>query len=137
MDRQALPLSAPDETNNKHTVIAFDAHVLSWDLDDSPLDYHVRHHIKEASFFGEDTWQLQMTVYEENGPAPILVNFIGLQEQGMWPGKKESKGLKGEGNMEGVLALDLLGRLDAWLEEKTGGTVDATLLGAAAGAVSI
>ena len=38
------------------TAVAFDAHVLKWDLDDNPPDEYARHHIKEGSFYGHDTW---------------------------------------------------------------------------------
>lgn len=70
------------------------------------------------------------------GAGDILVNFIGLEEEGMWPGKKailenyEATGRKGR---EPGLALTLFSTLDAWFEERTGGKVDALLLGCVAG----
>jgi len=43
-------------------VIAFDAHVLKWTLNDNPPDEFARHHIKEASFYGQDTWTVDLTI---------------------------------------------------------------------------
>ncbi|KAE9386618.1 hypothetical protein BT96DRAFT_1026164 [Gymnopus androsaceus JB14] len=121
------------------TVIAFDAHVLKWNLDDSPPDEYTRHHVKEASYYGSDTWSLELVIKLPSlqaGAGDILVNFIGLEEEGMWPGKKailenyEATGRKGR---EPGLALTLFSTLDAWFEERTGGKVDALLLGCVAG----
>ncbi|TFK34083.1 hypothetical protein BDQ12DRAFT_690347, partial [Crucibulum laeve] len=110
------------------TVIAFDAHVLKWSLDDNPPDEHARHHVKEASFYGSDVWSLDLVIKLPENPAEsgLSVNFIGLQEKGMWPGKKFVK-------EEGGVAMKLFEQLDGWLDEKTGGTVDALLLGCVAG----
>lgn len=44
------------------TVIAFTADVISWDLPSSPERGQVRHHVKEASSYGIDTWELGMTL---------------------------------------------------------------------------
>ena len=41
--------------NHLISVIAFKVHVLKWTLDDSPPDEYARCHIKEASFYGQDT----------------------------------------------------------------------------------
>ena len=114
------------------TVIAFDAHVLSWSLDDSPLTERARHHIKEASFYGEDTWSVDLVIDLENEPNHdgIHVNFVGIQETAMWPGKMKEKEKGGQ-------AMKVFERLDKWLDEYTGGTVDATLLGCVGGAVVI
>ncbi|KAJ6614116.1 hypothetical protein B0H10DRAFT_2046102 [Mycena sp. CBHHK59/15] len=111
------------------TVIAFDAHVLKWNLDNNPPDEHARHHVKEASFYKVDTWTLDLVVKLPNsteGTGGISFNFIGLQEKAMWPGKMTVK-------EQGGLAMKLFQDLDAWLDVKTGGTVDATLLGCVAG----
>ncbi|KAF7323535.1 Peptide hydrolase [Mycena kentingensis (nom. inval.)] len=113
------------------TVIAFDAHVLKWNLDDSPPAEYARHHVKEASFYGATRWTLDLVV--KLSPAEdrnkILVNFIGLQESAMWPGKKAGYLARGEGGP----AMKLFERLDGWLGE----TVDATLLGCVGGIVAI
>ncbi|KAJ7131725.1 hypothetical protein C8R43DRAFT_1024401 [Mycena crocata] len=110
------------------TVIAFDAHVLKWNLDNNPPTEYARHHVKEASYYKADTWTLDLVVNlppsAEDGR--ISFNFIGLQEKAMWPGKKAVKA-------QGGPAMKLFEDLDLWLEEKTGGTVDATLLGCVAG----
>ncbi|KAF8201539.1 hypothetical protein BJ912DRAFT_1019472 [Pholiota molesta] len=116
------------------TVIAFDAHVLKWSLDDNPPDEHVRHHIKEASFYGHDTYSFDMVIKVPEGASKedtgIPVNFIGLQEKGIWPAKKAVKA-------QGGLAMQLFELLDAWLEKKTDGKVDALLLGCVGGVTVI
>ncbi|KAF7356117.1 Peptide hydrolase [Mycena venus] len=109
------------------TVIAFDAHVLKWNLDNNPPTEYARHHVKEASFYKADTWTLDLVVkLPEDGNRGILFNFIGLQEKAMWPGKMAVKA-------EGGPAMKLFENLDSWLEEKMGGTMDALLLGCVAG----
>jgi hypothetical protein len=114
------------------TVIAFDAHVLSWSLDDSPPTERARHHIKEASFYGEDTWGVDLVIDLTNDPSPegLHVNFVGIQETAMWPGKVKEKEKGGQ-------AMKVFERLDEWIEAYTGGTVDATLLGCVGGVVII
>ncbi|KAK7024849.1 peptide hydrolase [Favolaschia claudopus] len=109
------------------TVISFDAHVLKWNLDNNPPAEYARHHVKEASFYKIDTWRLDLVV---NGTGGILFNFIGMQENAMWPGKKAVKA-------QGGPAMQVLENLDAWLDEKTGGTVDAMLIGCVAGTVVV
>ena len=112
------------------SAIAFDAHVLKWSLDDSPPDEHARHHVKEASFYGTDTYTFDMVIKLTDGDPRLSVNFIGVQEKGMWPGKKSVKA-------EGGLAMRLFEEFDSWLEVKTGGTVDALLMGCVAGSVVV
>ncbi|KLO13952.1 hypothetical protein SCHPADRAFT_920864 [Schizopora paradoxa] len=120
------------------STIAFDAHVLEWSLDDNPPSGRARHYIKEASFYGEDTWHVDLVVKLENeesagtsGPLGSLqVNYVGIREKAMWPGKQSEKALGGE-------AMALFERLDAFLQEHTGGTVDATLLGCIGGVAVI
>ncbi|KAH7891014.1 hypothetical protein F5I97DRAFT_2052216 [Phlebopus sp. FC_14] len=122
------------------TVIAFDAHVLEWTLDNSPPDEFSRHHIKEASFYGTDTWTVTMIIKhpavnrdgkDDGGVAPtpapsgLKINFIGIQEKRMWPAKKAEA--------DGSQAMKLFKEFDEWMEEKTGGTVDAMLLGCVSG----
>ncbi|KAF9458872.1 hypothetical protein BDZ94DRAFT_1225561 [Collybia nuda] len=113
------------------TVIAFDAHVLKWNLDDNPPDERARHLIKEASFYGKDTWSVDLVVkLDERTAGGLVINFVGLQEKGMWPGKKAVK-------EQGGVAMELFERLDAWVEEKTGGTVDALLMGCVGGIMTV
>lgn len=111
------------------TVIAFDAHVLQWTLDNTPPDEFVRHHIKEASFYGTDAWNLSVTIkhpppasQDETG---LKVNFIGILERRMWPAKKDDS--------DGSSAMKLFEEFDQWIEERTGGTVDSLLLGCVSG----
>ncbi|KAF9224242.1 hypothetical protein BS17DRAFT_795711 [Gyrodon lividus] len=121
------------------TVIAFDAHVLEWTLDDSPPDEFARHHIKEASFYGTDTWTVSMSIKHPVAPpsgrrgkdqgtdlgSGLKINFIGIQEKRMWPGKKAES--------DGSQAMKLFEEFDEWIGGKTGGTVDAMLLGCVRG----
>lgn len=114
--------------NNPYAVIAFDAHVLKWTLDDSPPDEHARHHIKEASFYGQDTWTVDLTI--KLPTAPLNVDFIGIGEKRMWPGKKAEK-------EEGGRAMVLFEKFDKYVEESTNGTVDVMLLGCLGGQTAI
>lgn len=110
-------------------VIAFDAHVLSWTLDDNPPKEHVRHFVREASFYGTDTWSIGVVIESPKnvtGDDSLLVNFIGIAEKGMWPAKKAVKA-------EGGLAMELFEQLDSWLEAKSAGTVDALLISCVGG----
>lgn len=120
-------------------VIAFDAHVLKWNLDDNPPDEFARHHVKEASFYGTDTYELDLVIRlsEENPDGRLLINFMGLEENGMWPAKKR-KGTGGEDlKEEPGSAMAFFEELDAWLDRTTGGTVDALLMGCVGGVVEI
>ncbi|KAM5532207.1 hypothetical protein V8D89_014107 [Ganoderma adspersum] len=114
------------------TAVAFDAHVLKWTLDDNPPDEYARHHIKEGSFYGHDTWTMDIVIKlrpAHDGAAEdgsVKVNFMGIHEKAMWPGKRAEKELGGR-------AMKLFEELDGWLERETGGTVDALLLGCVGG----
>ncbi|KAI0311021.1 hypothetical protein OF83DRAFT_1152851 [Amylostereum chailletii] len=113
------------------TVIAFDAHVLKWTLDDAPPDEHTRHHIKEASFYGTDVWSVDLVVkLPAEGKGKLKVNFVGVQENAMWPGKMRVKA-------EGGPSMALFEKLDGWVTERTGGEVDPMLLGSVGGVVVV
>ncbi|KAI8985766.1 hypothetical protein BD414DRAFT_462425 [Trametes punicea] len=119
------------------TAVAFDAHVLKWTLDNSPPDAFARHHIKEGSFYGHDTWSVDLVtkLQPSNDPAAtsdgsLRVNFVGIHEKAMWPGKKAEKELGGR-------AMKLFEEFDGWLERETGGTVDAMFLGCVGGVAVI
>ncbi|TFK20267.1 hypothetical protein FA15DRAFT_673638 [Coprinopsis marcescibilis] len=114
------------------TAIAFDAHVLKWSLDNNPPNEFARHHVKEASFYGTDVYSLDLTIKltPQNPAGRLKVNFVGLQENGMWPAKKSVK-------EQGGAAMALFEKLDRWLDEKTGGTVDALLMGCVGGVTVI
>ncbi|KAI0297822.1 hypothetical protein B0F90DRAFT_1811013 [Multifurca ochricompacta] len=122
------------------TVIAFDAHVLQWTLDDAPPDEYTRHHIKEASFFGVDRWSVDL-VLKDAAAGPLTINFIGIDETAMWPGKKEKEKEKGgvekdyHGGVTGVMAL--FERLDAWLFREIEDRVDGMLLATVGGIVTV
>jgi hypothetical protein len=116
-------------------VIAFDAHVLKWNLDENPPNEYARHHVKEASFYGKNTWMLDLVIKLDKGgdgagDGVLQINFIGIQEKGMWLGKR---GVKAEGGV----AMRLFEELDGWIESRTGGTVDTMLLGCVGGVVSV
>ena len=114
-------------------VIAFDAHVLQWNLDNNPPEEYARHYIKEASFYNTDIWSVDLVLKlnpNSSNNGGVLVNFMGLQEKGMWPAKKAVK-------TQGGIAMELFEKLDQWIDEKTSGTVDTLLLGCIAGAVVV
>ncbi|KAI0091617.1 hypothetical protein BDY19DRAFT_983891 [Irpex rosettiformis] len=118
------------------TTVAFDAHVLEWTLDKNPPAEYARHHIKEGSFYGHDVWTVDLLIKlppsssstEDDHPGKIRVDFVGIHEKAMWPGKKAEKA-------EGGRAMQLFEELDGWLDETKGGTVDATFLGCVGGVV--
>ena len=116
-----------------NTVIAFDAHVLKWTLDENPPDEHTRHHIKEGSFYGTDTWSVDLVIKYSSTSPHLSVNYVGIQEKGMWPAKKSEKDTEGGHR----LAMSLFEELDMWLDNKTGGSVDALLMGCVAGVTSV
>ena len=116
--------------------IAFDAHVVEWTLDKNPPDEYARHHVKEASFYGVDTWSIDL-VYKlppptSNSPSSHLlkIHFSGIKEKAMWPGKKSEKD-------KGGRAMALFEDLDEYVEKKFGGTVDVLLLGCLGGVVTV
>ncbi|QRV88245.1 Peptidase family M28 protein [Ceratobasidium sp. AG-Ba] len=115
-------------------VIAFDAWVVKWSLDSPPPSGYTRHHIKEASFYGTDEWTLDLEIklpeLEFGGALPpeLKINFIGIEERGMWPAKK---------NDRAGHAMDLFEKMDGWFEEKKKGAMDVMLLGCVAGVMSI
>ena len=131
----SFPNQATAEIPPFPLVIAFDAHVLEWTLDNNPPDEFARHHIKEASFYGTDTWTVSMTIKypsvrdEESATtgmdSALKIEFVGIQEKRMWPAKKAES--------DGSQAMQLFQAFDAWIDEKTGGTVDALLLGCVRG----
>lgn len=116
-------------TNKFNTIaVAFDAHVLKWTLDNNPPDEYARHHIKEGSFYGHDTWTVDMLIKLPPGQSTggLRIDFVGVHEKAMWPGKKAEKELGGR-------AMQLFEEFDTWLEQEKGGTIDATLLGCVGG----
>ncbi|KAI0741328.1 hypothetical protein C8Q80DRAFT_1221427 [Daedaleopsis nitida] len=114
------------------TAVAFDAHVLTWTLDNSPPDEYARHHIKEGSFYGYNTWSVDMVIklQPEADENKLKVNFMGIHEKAMWPAKRAEKALGGR-------AMKLFEEFDGWLERETGGTVDALLLGCVGGVADV
>jgi len=118
------------------TAIAFDAHVIEWTLDKNPPNEYARHHVKEASFYGVDTWSIDL-VYklppsDSGSPSSHLlkIHFSGIKEKAMWPGKKGEKD-------KGGRAMALFEDLDEYVEKKFGGTVDVLLMGCLGGVVTV
>lgn len=110
-------------------MIAFDAYVLRWSLDNNPPKEHVRHFIREGSFYGTDTWSVDLVIKSPPNATDdetLLVNFIGIAEKGIWPAKKAVKA-------EGGPAMQLFEQLDHWLDEKWNGAVDALLMSCVGG----
>ncbi|KZO92928.1 hypothetical protein CALVIDRAFT_540603 [Calocera viscosa TUFC12733] len=107
------------------TVISFQADVLDWDLPDAPVSGFALHKIKEASFYMAEQWSIRLTI---NQTTPMLVNFIGIEEKSMWPGKRE----EGKGP-----SMQLFAQLDKWLYEKGGAGIDVSMFGCIAGALQV
>lgn len=111
-------------------MIAFDAWVVKWSLDAPPPKGPARHHIKEASFYGTDEWTIRLEIklpdlgLTKTLHDPLKINFVGIEEKGMWPGKK---------NDRAGPAMDVFERMDRWFEETRGGSEDVMLLGCVAG----
>ncbi|OCH96275.1 hypothetical protein OBBRIDRAFT_809204 [Obba rivulosa] len=117
------------------TTIAFDAHVLKWTLDRNPPDGFARHHVKEASFYGHDRWSMDVVIkLPEGSDAPeapkLRVNFVGVHEKAMWPGKKAEKEAGGH-------VMRLFEEFDNWIADYTGDTVDVMLLGCVGGVADV
>ena len=117
-----------------NTAIAFDAHVIEWTLDENPPNEYARHHVKEASFYGVDTWSIDLVYKLPPSSSPsshlLKVHFSGVKEKAMWPGKKSEK-------EKGGRAMALFEDLDEYVEKKFGGTVDVLLMGCLGGVVTV
>jgi hypothetical protein len=118
------------------SVIAFDAHVLQWTLDDPPPDGYARHHIKEASYFGVDRWSVDLVLQGPAAAEPLTINFIGIDESAMWPAKKK-KAVADLGSGNGHEIMDLFEKLDGWLMRETHGKVDVMLLATVGGIIRV
>jgi hypothetical protein len=118
-------------------VIAFDAHVLQWSLDDTPAGHVARHHIKEASFYGVDSWSLDLVLQLGDGKGKFNVSFVGINEKAMWPGKKDDHQSQRSGGGGSSPAMKLFEKMDPWIEERMKGTVEALMIGCVGGVVEI
>ena len=127
------------------TTIAFDAHVLSWSLDNDPPNHHTRHHVKEASFYGTDSWELPLVL---NATTPsstgegweiprITVSYQGIQERGMWPAKQKTYEQSLSAGDDVPLAMVLFEKLDKFLEDTYSGALDVMLLGTVSGTATL
>lgn len=106
--------------------------MLNWQLDGNPPDEYTRHLVKEASFYGQDTFTIDLTVKlpapgsPGAGSAGIMVDYVGVAERRMWPGKKGEKEAGGR-------AMVLFEEMDKYVDEHWAGKVDAMLLGCVTG----
>ena len=118
----------------RRVAIAFNAHVVEWTLDKNPPNEYARHHVKEASFYGVDTWSIDLVYKLPPSDSPsshlLKIHFSGIKEKAMWPGKKSEKD-------KGGRAMALFEDLDEYVEKKFGGTVDVLLLGCLGGVVTV
>lgn len=140
------------------TAIAFDAHVLSWSLDDNPPDEYARHHIKGTSFYGVDEYIVEMVILDSS--PSMKIDFMAIQERGIYPAKKAllqptspralaqnfvpSPGLNGGVDVKKErrktkdgMALKFFEVFDDWVDERMEGKVDTLLLGCVAGVVVV
>lgn len=133
MDRFVLRIyTCTQRIESFDLVIAFDAHVLKWSLDNNPPDHLARHHVKEASFYGTDVWNLDLVIkipQEEDMGGKLKVNFIGTKESVQWPAKK-GKLIEHEDDRQD---LALLENIHTWIKHRTGDSVDAMLFGTLGG----
>ena len=134
-------------------VIAFDAHVLSWNLDDHPLNEYTRHHVKEASYYGESAWRMNMVIrwpppvpanQRASRPRPdpenpkLKVDFSGIVERGIWPAKKrEYDSANEEEKTTGLCAMRLFEKMDARLRERSGDSMDVLFVETIIGSVDL
>jgi len=105
-------------------VIAFDAHVLSWTLDDSPPAEYTRHHVKSASFLGSDTYSVGLVLNATSSSA-LTVSHVGVRRKAMWPARRHDQ------NRDPTL--DFFERFEQFLDVKMQGRVDPTLIGCIGG----
>jgi len=93
------------------SVLAFDAHVLSWDLSEAPEQTRMRHHVKSVAGFGVSEFKLKLVIKleddefhaaqrnaqrrkgqrsdegkeEDERLGGLKVEYSGLDRTGMWP----------------------------------------------------
>lgn len=110
--------------------MTFNAEVLHWTLDNHPPPTHARHYIKEASFYGVDTWSLDLTIKIKSPDEKLQVDFVGIREKVMWPGKKADDYADGR-------VMRLFAGMDNFIESHTQGTVDPMFIGCVKGVAII
>ena len=102
--------------------------------DRTPPDEYARHHVKEASFYGVDTWSTNLVYKLPPSDSPsshlLKVHFSGIKEKAMWPGKKGEKD-------EGGRAMALFEDLGEYVEKRFRGTVGVLLLGCLGGVATV
>ena len=110
---------------------------------------YTRHHVKEASFYGEDMWTLEMVIQVHNedhastsggnhgttsgniSSSAIEVSLSGMVEEAMWPGKRLqwTKGQSmvngtGQGLVTGSVAMEIFASVVGWMDAETGNSTD-------------
>ncbi|KEI41749.1 uncharacterized protein L969DRAFT_15765 [Mixia osmundae IAM 14324] len=130
------------------SVIAFDGDVVAWDLPSPAERGHVRHHVKEASSYGNDKWTLDLTLQldqpafeaaqrqsqrlkgqrgdvseADEALASLRIDFSGLDEQGMHPATSQNSAEKPGVAFFHQLDAALPANVDAMLLTAVGGVV--------------
>lgn len=101
-------------------------------MDKNPPNELARHHIKEGSFYEQDVWSVDLVIKIpqpstwSTSDGTLRVDFVGIHEKAMWPGKRAEK-------EQGGRAMVLFEEFDAWLDNEKGGKIDGTLLGCVGG----
>jgi hypothetical protein len=112
---------------------------------------YTRHHLKEASFYGEDLWTLEMVVQIHNeehaspssrnpanrttggniSPSAIEVSLSGMVEEAMWPGKRiqwtKQRAVAnetGQSPVTGSVAMEIFASVTGWMDAETGNSTD-------------
>jgi hypothetical protein len=75
-------------------------------------------------FLGSDAWDMDL-VLNASTSAQLAVSHVGVRRRAMWPARKD--------DTPRDPATDLLARIDKWVEERTRGRVDPTLVSCVGG----
>jgi hypothetical protein len=126
---------------------------LSWNLDNNPPNEYTRHHVKEASYYGESTWRMNMVIkwpppvpatrpVSRPRPDPenpkLKVDFSGVVERGIWPAKKkEYDAANEEEKMIRLCAMGLFEKMDTRLRERNHGSMDVLFMETITGSVDL
>jgi hypothetical protein len=125
--------------SNYRIVIAFNAAVLSWSIDDHPPPELSRHYIREGSFYNSTDYRLALEIRlpsKNSLSEKLSINFIGVREDSMYPNKiKDAKLNSFDGELS--FTMRILEYLDEFLLRTTSGSVDTLLMGCIGGVIEI
>ena len=95
---------------------------------------HTRHHIKEASFYGEDLWTLELVVKirpedQAAGLAPgaVDISLSGMVEDASWPAKRvewNAARKVSKDTSKADVAMEIFASVSSWMDAETAGSVD-------------